>query len=158
MFTTETKSGVVFHVSWDPVVNVSCASRGLTTSVPGPSRWDGDEDPGKIRFIVPKFWGKIACAVRHNRIAIRPWDRGWGFKFPLVLWFSSLTIGTFRHFSPTFIKYYQMIFFMTERIGKTLSLTGNGRVMRLICLTFDWVERDSVVKQSFPVQHFTIQE
>ena len=29
-----------------------------TTSVPGPSRWDGDEDPGKIRFIVPKFWGK----------------------------------------------------------------------------------------------------
>ena len=28
------------------------------TSVPGPSRRDGDEDPGKIRFIVPKFWGK----------------------------------------------------------------------------------------------------
>ena len=28
------------------------------TSIPGPSRWDGDEDSGKIRFIVPKFWGK----------------------------------------------------------------------------------------------------
>ena len=26
--------------------------------IPGPSRRDGDEDPGKIRFIVPKFWGK----------------------------------------------------------------------------------------------------
>ena len=30
----------------------------VPTSIPGPSRWDGDEDPGKIRFIVPKFWGK----------------------------------------------------------------------------------------------------
>ena len=30
----------------------------ITTSVPGPSRWDGDEDPGKIHFIVPKFWEK----------------------------------------------------------------------------------------------------
>ena len=30
-----------------------------TTSIPGPSRWDGDEDPGKIRFIVPKFWEKF---------------------------------------------------------------------------------------------------
>ena len=29
-----------------------------STSVPGPSRGDGDEDPGKIRFIVPKFWEK----------------------------------------------------------------------------------------------------
>ena len=28
------------------------------TSVPGPSRWDGDEDSGKIHFIVPKFWEK----------------------------------------------------------------------------------------------------
>ena len=27
----------------------------------------GDEDPGKIRFVVGK---KIACAVRHNRIAM----------------------------------------------------------------------------------------
>ena len=32
--------------------------RVLATSIPGPSRWDGDEDPGKIRFIVPKFWEK----------------------------------------------------------------------------------------------------
>ena len=30
----------------------------IPTSVPGPSRWDVDEDPGKIRFIVPKFWEK----------------------------------------------------------------------------------------------------
>ena len=30
----------------------------FSTSVPGPSRWDGDEDPGKIHFIVPKFWEK----------------------------------------------------------------------------------------------------
>ena len=30
-----------------------------------------DEDPGKIHFIVPKFWGKFACVVRHNRFAIR---------------------------------------------------------------------------------------
>ena len=42
----------------------------ISTSVPGPSRWDGDEDPGKIRFIVPNFGEKIACAVQHNRIAI----------------------------------------------------------------------------------------
>ena len=40
----------------------------LATSIPGPSRLDCDEDPGKIRFIVPKFWEKIACAVRHDRI------------------------------------------------------------------------------------------
>ena len=32
--------------------------RTKSTSVPGPSRWDGDEDPGKIHFIVPKFWEK----------------------------------------------------------------------------------------------------
>ena len=25
-----------------------------------------DEDPGKIHFIAPKFWGKNACAVRLN--------------------------------------------------------------------------------------------
>ena len=30
----------------------------LSNLGPGPSRWDGDEDPGKIHFIVPKFWGK----------------------------------------------------------------------------------------------------
>ena len=41
-----------------------------TTSIPGPSRRDGDEDPGKIHFLVPKFWEKIACAVRHNRILL----------------------------------------------------------------------------------------
>ena len=29
-----------------------------STSISGPSRWVGDEDPGKIRYIVPKFWEK----------------------------------------------------------------------------------------------------
>ena len=38
----------------------------IATSVPG----DGDEDPGKIRFIVPKFWEKNRSAVRHNRIQL----------------------------------------------------------------------------------------
>ena len=33
----------------------SCA---CPTSIPGPSRRAGDEDPGKIRFMVPKFWEK----------------------------------------------------------------------------------------------------
>ena len=50
-----------------------------TTSIPGPSRWDGDEDPGKIRFIVPKFWGKnrmrsetqLYSTVLQSIIAIR---------------------------------------------------------------------------------------
>ena len=44
-----------------------------TTSVPGPSRWDGDEDPGKIRFIVPKLWGK-----KRMRSATQPYcNNGW---------------------------------------------------------------------------------
>ena len=36
----------------------ACLTSLRSTSIPGPSRWDGDEDPGKIHFIVPKFWGK----------------------------------------------------------------------------------------------------
>ena len=40
---------------------------------PGPSRWDGDEDPGKIRFIVPKFWEK-----NRMRSATQPYcNNGW---------------------------------------------------------------------------------
>ena len=48
-------------------VNVCCGNTrasalisrySFSTSISGPSRWDGDEDPGKIRFIVPKFWEK----------------------------------------------------------------------------------------------------
>ena len=37
---------------------IQTSANDASTSIPGPSRWDGDEDPGKIRFIVPKFWGK----------------------------------------------------------------------------------------------------
>ena len=48
----------------------------VPTSVPGPSRWDGDEDLGKIgkiRFIVPKFWGK-----NRMRSATQPYcNDGW---------------------------------------------------------------------------------
>ena len=45
----------------------------VSTSVPGPSRWDGDENPGKIRFIVPKFWEK-----NRMRSATQPYcNNGW---------------------------------------------------------------------------------
>ena len=48
----------------------------IPTSIPGPSRWDGDEDPGKIHFIVPKFWEK-----NRMRSATQPYcnngNNGW---------------------------------------------------------------------------------
>ena len=37
-----------------------------------------NKDPGKIHFIIPKFWGKIAFIVRHNRIATRSNRKGPG--------------------------------------------------------------------------------
>ena len=56
-----------------------CTGRGARstpTSVPGPSRWDGDEDPGKIHFIVPKFLEK-----NRMRSATQPYcnngNNGW---------------------------------------------------------------------------------
>ena len=46
-----------------------------TTSVPEPSRWDGDEDPGKIRFIVPKFWEKNRMRSATQRYLQYSWIR-----------------------------------------------------------------------------------
>ena len=53
-----------------------------STSIPGPSRWDGDEDPGKIRFIVPQFWEKnrmrsetqpYSTVLQYGCVALRMW-------------------------------------------------------------------------------------
>ena len=57
-------------------------TRSLPTSIPGPSRWDGDEDPGKIRFIVPKFWERnrmrsetqpYSTVLQYGCVALRMW-------------------------------------------------------------------------------------
>ena len=57
-------------ISWIRSTLVTCIK---STSIPGPSRWDGDEDPGKIRFIFPKFWEK-----NRMRSATRPYcNNGW---------------------------------------------------------------------------------
>ena len=67
-----------------------------STSVPGPSRWDGDEDPGKIHFIVPKFWGK-----NRMRSATQPyWNTVEYGCVSLRMRFFSKNFGTIKRILP----------------------------------------------------------